>query len=125
MSYKLDIICKPDYLYVQASGIRSSDNFIPMVNEYIQACDNYRYKKLMLDVRNMPGALSTFNVYNLCKELPIKVEGFRPNKKTAVIDSEGNRERFRFIEDVLINMGFTIRFFNNTANAEQWLSEGK
>jgi len=109
------------YLYVQASGIRSIENLIPMVREYIEANDEHGYKKLLLDVRGMAGQLSTFESYDLCKQLPDKVKGFRPNKKTAVIDLEENRERFRFVENVLYNMGFKFRFFTNTADAEIWL----
>lgn len=125
MSYKVNIRYEPDYLYVQASGVRSIENLIPMVREYIEANDEHGYKKLLLDVRGMTGQLSSFQSYDLCKELPGKVEGFRPNKKTAVVDSEENRERFRFVEDVLINMGFNFRFFTNTADAERWLCESK
>ena len=125
MSYEVDIRCEPDYLYVQASGIRSTENLISMVRDYIKANEEYGYKKLLLDIRSMNGQLSTFESYYLCKELPEKVEGFRPNRKTSVVDSEENREQSRFIETVLVNMGFNFRFFTNTVEAERWLYESK
>lgn len=125
MSYKLNVTCKPDYLYAEASGIRSAENLICMVRDYIKANEEYDYQKLLLDIRSMNGQLSTFESYDLCKQLPKKVEGFRPNRKTSVVDSEENRDMSRFIETVLVNMGFNLRFFTNIVDAERWLHESK
>ena len=125
MSYKVDIRCESDYLYVQAGGLRSTDNVTSMIRDYIKVNEKYGYKKLLLDIRNMKGELSTFQSYNLCKDLPKKVEGFRPNKRTAVVDLEENRDQFRFIETVLVNMGYNFRFFTNITDAELWLRESK
>lgn len=125
MSYKVDMRCEPGYLYVLASGIRSSENVISMVRDYIKANEEYGYDKLLLDIRSMNGQLSTFESYDLCKQLPEKIKGFRPNRKTSVVDSEENRDQSRFIETVLVNMGFNFRFFTNTIEAERWLYEGK
>ena len=125
MSYKVDIRCEPDYLYVQASGIRSSENLISMIRDYIKANEEYGYEKLLLDIQCMNGQLSTFESYHLCRELPEKIEKFRPNRKTSVVDSEENRDQSHFMETVLVNMGFNFRFFTNTVEAERWLSESK
>jgi hypothetical protein len=125
MPYEVNIRCELDHLYVQASGFFSTENLISMVRDCIKANEEYDYKKLLFDIRCMNRKLSTFECYDLCKELPKKVEGFRPNRKTAVVDLEENRDQFRFVETVLVNMGFNFRFFTNTVEAERWLYESK
>lgn len=125
MSYNVDMRCEPGYLYVLASGIRSSENVVSMVRDYVKANEEYGYDKLLLDVRSMQGQLSTFESYDLCKQLPEQIKGFRHSGKTSVVDSEENRDQSRFIETVLVNMGFNFRFFTNTVDAERWLYESK
>jgi len=125
MSYKIDIRCEPDYLYVQASGIRSAENAISLIKDYMKANENHGYKRIMVDIRSMTGELSTIDSFIFGDGAPKKLGGVHSELKTAIVDLEEHRERFRFSEGVLVNRGFNLRFFSRTAHAERWLRKSK
>jgi len=125
MSYKVYFKFEPDYLYVQASGIRSIENIISLAQDYINASEEKGYKRVLVDVRDMTGELQTVDSYDLGKEAPDKLGGVHPWLKGAIVDLEKNRERYHFLETVLVNRGFHIRFFSNLDEAKRWLLEGK
>jgi hypothetical protein len=45
--------------------------------------------------------------------------------KVAIIDVEGNRDRYQFFEDVAVNMGLDLRVFSSANNALHWLHRAK
>jgi hypothetical protein len=125
MSYQIDIRCEPGYLYVQAWGNRSAGNFTSIVKDYLKANEEHGCKKILVDVRNMTGKLSTFDAYRFGNAVSEKIEGIDSDVKTAIVDLEENRKRFGFLEDDPANGGFNLRFFSKTADAELWLRKSK
>ena len=120
MSYELDIRLEPDYLYVQVTGIRTVEDLLAIAKDCKAACDENGYKKLLINVQGMTGRLSTVESFTLGREEIGKLEG-RGLYTTAIVDLEENRDRFKFLEDVLRNSGFNFRFFSNEADARMWL----
>jgi len=125
MLYKIDARYEPDYLYVQVSGIRFAEDEIFLIKDILQAGEKHNCKKLLVDARSMSGKLSLIDYYQLGEEAPDKIGGIHSEYKTAIVDLEENRERFRFVEDVLVNRLFNLRFFSNTVDAERWLRQSK
>ena len=76
MSYKIDIRCEPDDLYVQASGIRSAENAISLIKDYMKANENHGYKRIMVDIRSMTGELSTIDSFIFGDGAPKKLGEF-------------------------------------------------
>lgn len=125
MSYKLDFRYEPAYLYVRATGIRSVENIASLALDYIKACEKHGYNKVLLDVRKMTEGLSTMDAYNLGTKVIERIGGPHPEVKQAVIDLEEKRENFHFVETVLVNRGFNLRFFSKVADAQRWLLESE
>jgi len=125
MSYKIDVRREPDYLYVKAWGVRSVENLMSIARDSLKANEKYGYENILVDVCDMIGQLSTFDVYNFGEEANGKFKKLRSSGKTAIVDLEENRQRFRFVETVLINRGFDVRFFANATDAEQWFRKSK
>jgi hypothetical protein len=125
MSYELAIRHETDYMYVKATGIRTVEDLLAIAKDCKAACDEHGYKKLLINVQGMTGRLSTVESFTLGREEMGKLEG-RGLYTTAIVDLEENRDRFKFLEDVLRNSGFNFRFFSNEADARMWLagSEG-
>ena len=120
MSYKIDMKNEPDYLYVEATGTRSIETIAAIIQDYVEACDKHGYKKVLLDAQRLTGKLSITNIYQMAKEQAKKYKE-HSRLKVAVVDLEENRDRFRFFETVLVNIGFEVRFFSEVAAAQQWL----
>jgi hypothetical protein len=120
MSLKLDIRREPDYLHVKATGIRSVETVRAIAQDCVKAINKYGYKKILVDVQGMTGKLSDISIYDLGTKNFEKIRG-RTRFKAAVVDLEENRDRFRFFETVLVNIGYNIRFFSKAADAQQWL----
>lgn len=122
MSHKLNFRFKPGYLYVKATGDRSIDTLVSLAGDYIKVCEQKGYKKILVDVRCMTGKLSTIDAYYLGREARKRLGVVHPGLKSAVVDLEENQERLHFLENVLVNSGFNIRFFSNVADAERWFN---
>jgi hypothetical protein len=120
MSFELEIRCEPDYLHVQATGIRSMETVMAIAQDSIKACDKHGYKKMLIDAQRMTGNLSDLGIYEIGGKDWEKIRG-DTRYKAAVVDLEENRDRFRFYETVLVNRGFNIRFFSKAADAQRWL----
>jgi len=75
MSCELDIRCEPDYLHVQATGIRSMETVMAVAQESIKAIDEHGYNKILIDVQRMTGKLSNFSIYELGREDFEKIRG--------------------------------------------------
>jgi hypothetical protein len=111
MSYQLDFKFEPDYLHIHATGNRSVENIISLTQDWIKEAEKHGYKKAILDVQSMTGELSTADAYDLGRKLPEKLGGSHPEIKRAIVDLEKNKERYLFVETVLANRGYKVRFF--------------
>ena len=120
MSYELSFRHEPNYLYVKAKGIRTVENIIAMSKDILAVRDKHGYNKLLLDVRQMTGGLSTADAYQLgTKDFQ---EHRRPGQlKASIVDLEDNCERFQFMENVAVNMGLNLRIFSDVDEAMTWL----
>jgi hypothetical protein len=125
MSYQIETICRPGYLYVQAWGIRSSGNLVSIAKDYFKANEEHDCKKILVDMRSMTGKLSAFDAYRFGNTIIEKAGEVDSDMKTAIVDLEENRKRFDFLDDATVNEGFNLRFFSKNADAEQWLSKRK
>ena len=120
MSFEFNFRCEPDYVHVQTTGIRSMEWVMAIAQDSIKVIDEHGYNKILIDLQGMTGKLSDFNIYGLGREDFKKIRG-DTRFKAAVVDSEENRDRFRFFETVLVNSGYNVRFFSEVADAQRWL----
>jgi len=121
MPYELSFKHEPDYLYVQATGKRTIENIIALVRDSFTVADKHGYSKVLLDIRGMAGGLKPFETFNLGSKDMAKLWRGLGLPKVSVIDLEINRERFKFMETVLVNAGLNFRFFTDADEAMEWL----
>ncbi len=125
MSYELSYKHEPDYLHVEATGIRTVEIIIAHVSGFLTVAAEHRYRKILLDIRGMTEGLKPIETYNLgSKDLAELWRGLGL-PEVAVIDLETNRMRFKFMEDVLANAGVNFRFFTDVDKAMESLGVSK
>ena len=120
MSYTVTVRKEPDYLHVEAAGIRSRDTVLSLARDCIAACKENGHRRLLVDVQRMTGRLPTIEIYELAtKDFP----RLRQNLalRLVIIDRDDNRDRAQFLEDVAVNQGVDLRVFSNTERALEWL----
>lgn len=123
MSYELNMKYETDFLYAQATGIRTPQTVIAIARDLVAACDEHGYDRALVDVQGMNGTLATTDAYSLGTKY-LK-EFRRPGRlKVSILDAESNQYRFRFLETVARNQGFNLRIFSNIDEAMGWLREG-
>ncbi|MCP3681899.1 MAG: hypothetical protein GY861_04340 [bacterium] len=125
MSYELSFKHEPDYLYVQATGIRTVENIIALVRDFFTVADKHGYSKILLDIRGITEGLKPAETYNLGSKDLAKLWRGLGKPKVAVFDLETNREQDKFMEDVLANAGVNFRFFFDVNEAMESLGVSK
>ncbi len=120
MSYELSYRHEPDYLHIQATGVRTIESIVSMAKDLLAVRDEHGYSKVLLDVRGMVGGLGTIAAYKLGSD---DIQEFRrPGQlKLSIIDLKENRERFDFFENVAVNAGLNLRIFADVDKAMAWL----
>ena len=125
MSYELSYKHESDYLHIQATGIRTVENFIAISMDLLTEADKHGYSKVLLDMRLTTGGLKPFDAYNLGSKDLAELWRTIGHPKVAVIDLEANRERFEFMENVAVNVGVNLRMFTDVDEAMEWLGVSK
>lgn len=125
MSYELSYKHEPDYVYVQATGTRTVENIIALVMEIFTVADKHGYRKILLDIRGMTEGLKPAESFNLGSKDLAKLWRTFGMPKVAVYDLETNRERDKFMENVMVNAGVNFLFFFDVNEAMESLGVSK
>jgi hypothetical protein len=121
MSYEVTINKEENFLHVQAAGERTLDNILAITHEIMAAYARHGIPKVLVDVREIEGALSTMEGFELPTEHFQKIRDQRILQKAAIVDRKENEERFRFFQTVAENRGFNLRVFTDVDEATSWL----
>ena len=123
MSYKLTLDQTDDILWVTASGTRSIDTVLAIINEIFTACKEYNLSIVLVDVRELEGRLSTINTFKLAtRHFPILRE-LRAIKKAAIVDLMEFEHNYRFFETLTRKRGYRLRLFSDPKEAALWLQQ--
>ncbi len=125
MSYELSYKNEPDYLHIQATGIRNVENFVAISIDLLTMANKHGYSKILLDMRGTTGGLGTFDAYELGTKDLTKLWRTIGQPKVSIIDLEANRKRFEFMETVAVNQGVNLRMFTDVGEAMEWLGVSK
>ena len=124
MSYELSFKHEPDYLYVQATGIRTVENLIAVAIDFLTESDKHGYRKILVDYRGMTGGLNILDLYTVGTKNLSELWHTTSRPKVSVIDWEDNRERFEFMENVAVNKGVDVHFGSDVDEVMTWLGVG-
>ena len=125
MSYELSYTHEPDYLHIQATGIRTVENLIAVAIDFLTESDKHGYRKILVDYRGMTGGLKIIDLYTVGTKNLSELWRTISHPKVSVIDWEDNRERFEFMENVAVNVGVNLRMFTDVDEAMEWLGVSK
>ena len=121
MSYKLSFESKGDVIWVRANGTRSFKAVLALSMDVMAACERKGTSKVLIDVRELEGRLSTAESYSIPVHHFPKIREQGHITKAAIVDRLENESTSRFFEDVAVNRGFLLRLFTDTRLANEWL----
>ena len=104
-------------LHIHVTGDRTLDVAFTVVSDMAAACIEHQCKKVLVDTRDMTGRLETMEQYDFPKEVP---EEFK-KIKIAAIDTEEDKNIWRFFETSARNHGYNMRTFTDVDAAKKWL----
>jgi len=122
MSYELTLDPKDDFLWVMASGTRSINTVLAIINEIIPACREHNLSIVLIDVRGLDGRLSTINTFTLATRHFPKLRELKVITKAAIIDLMEYELNYRFLETLTRKGGFKLRVFSDHKAAVDWLT---
>jgi len=121
MNYNLKIEKLGDCLLFTAAGTRSMDSVISMTKDVLAACAREKVKKALIDVRAMTGQLTTMEAYDLSQHHFPVMRDRNILTRVVIADRKENEARYRFLETVAVNRGFSVRYCNNPQEGAELL----
>ncbi|HVE38792.1 MAG TPA: hypothetical protein VNM14_02820 [Planctomycetota bacterium] len=117
-AYKLTTEDRQGYLYAKMSGEKDSlESTMAAVTELAGICLARKVNRLLVE-HDMPGKLSTLDVYKMASRLPELFDGI---DVAFVIHRSEIPDNPKFLENVARNRGATGRLFSSVEDAEAWL----
>ena len=121
MPYELTIEQKGDVLWVIATGTRTLETVLSISNDILEACDEKKVAKVLVDVRKLEGRLRTMESFEIPEKHFPKMRERSLIRRTAIVDLKEFEDSYRFFEDVAVNRGFALRIFSDPEEAFKWL----
>jgi hypothetical protein len=119
MGYEMDIQEKEKYILLSAKGERTKEDIVEICKKLMEKCVETGKPSVLIDLRGSSSDLSIMETFFLAdSELPEFLHG--KIKVVAIIEDEIN-EKMKFFEDVCINRGHLVKFFEGYEEAEKWL----
>jgi len=122
LSFKLKMQKQKDVLYVKVEGDRNFKTLVTIAERIIEACRENNTCRALIDVRAMEGGLSTWETFRLVTSCFSRLRNWHVLRKAAIVDREEKRPRYTFLETVADNRGYNLRVFEDTAEADNWLT---
>lgn len=117
-AYRLTTEERQGYLYAKMTGEQDSyESTMAAVTELAGICLARRVTRLLVE-HDMPGRLSTLDVYKMATRLPDLYQGV---DVAFVIHRSQIPDNPQFLEDVARNRGAQGRLFATVGEAEAWL----
>ena len=123
--YDISFTRNDDVLCVDTQGKRTLETVLSITRDTVEACKEYKTKKALVDIRNLEGLLSISDDFQVPAEYFKDLYAPDILSKAAIIDLEEHAEHYKFFENVAVNRGYNIRFFNDITIALEWLGSDR
>ena len=120
--FKLTMEKQKDILLVKVEGQRDYKSLVKITEQIVEACRQNNTFRALVDVRAMGGKMTIWESFKLVTSCFARFRNWRVLRQAAIIDREDARPRYKFMETVADNRGYNLRFFEDTAEAQNWLS---
>jgi len=120
-SYDIKCTKKGDILYTEAKGERTLQTVLRITKQTIEACKEHCVRKALVDVQKLEGKLSTIEVFSIPSEHFEMLRDRTVLEKAAIVDRKEHAQSYTFFENVAVNRGYQLKFFNRIEDALEWL----
>jgi hypothetical protein len=126
MTFKVEV--KPDYVSMLWEGAFESSDIEYFTTQLIETCKTRRCSKMLIDLREVQGTLSTMDRFNIgltgsTKYFKAKLTGKILNCRFAAVGHVPLMDPSRFAETVAVNRGVNVKSFTDINEALRWLTE--
>ncbi len=121
MPFVIKTEIKGDIVYVEATGKRDLETVLGITKRTIEICEEKNIQKALVDVRKLEGKLRTSDSFSVPAEHFEKLRYRSVLQQAAVVDLKENIEAYSFFENVAVNRGYRLKFFNSVEEALEWL----
>jgi hypothetical protein len=118
MSDVVDVYDKDEFVLVTYTGEFNVEAANRTIDRALQACKEFGKTRLLLDCKNMIGALSVFDRFQVA-EYGQKLQGTM--SKVAMVRPESQDPSDKFTETVAVNRGVNLKLFTDFEEAVKWL----
>ena len=120
MNRGLIIQTEGDLLRVTYDGLHNREQIDRLIQIAAAECSKQKIKKLLVDLRESEGDLLVMEKFSLARKTKVARDlGLR----VAVLDRSERRMSDRFFENVAVNRGVRIRFFEKEDESRSWLDQ--
>lgn len=119
MAYTINLSSDSAYICLTHTGETPFSEYEDGRNEAIASMQSHGLFKLLVDVRNVTSSLSLLEHFEFTSS---HVEHLPRGVRTAILMRPDAADT-RFIENVAVNRGITIRLFTDKRKAVEWLLE--
>jgi hypothetical protein len=122
MSHDVRIIAATEFLQTTVEGAIDFASSEQILRTIAEACREHDQHHVLIDATRVPeGSLSVIDLYQIGSNLQLL--GFDPSHRIAIVYTPGRSERAKFLELVATNRGTSLRVFDKSEEAWDWLSE--
>jgi hypothetical protein len=118
MEHRIEIQNKGDYLLVDYTGDFTLEGAKECIDRFVDACEEQKCTKVVLDTRKMTGRLGIMDRYKMGR-YAIKTKFLKI--RTAMIGTKIYVLPDRFLENVATNLGVDVKVFLDPDEALEWL----
>lgn len=120
MAHEMSMRVERGVLLVRVTGTRTREAVSAMAPEILEACIEHECNKVLIDVRDLKGRLSTFDSYSVVVHDFPKLRG-KGLGKAAIVDRKRAVVTHWFFETVAKNRGYNVGLFEDPEEAMDWL----
>ena len=121
ITYKIKLVQKPGFLHAIVTGLNSKENVEQYLEDLIRECAARGCSRLLIEERLNVPRLGPLSVFDIASRGGASILG----TLNAIAYVDVNAEDFlmsQFAENVAVNRGAPVTFFQTVAEAEKWLS---
>ncbi|MHC4573415.1 MAG: hypothetical protein ACYS76_04680 [Planctomycetota bacterium] len=118
MSLNITIRHEPDYLYVEFYGSYNLEDALKFKDQILSTCRNQGFKKVLCDTRKVEGDIPVMDRFTFGKAL---ADSAPHGLKLALLGSSEQILPDKFLENVAVTRGVTIRLSTDINELLKWL----
>ena len=122
MPHRIDIVKDPGYILVEQFGNVTTDDVELIRGEIFEVVAREGLFRVAVDVRNQINDYSITEMFNMTVDHAVAETPF-PKPRICLLVRPDQEDNAKFIENVGMNRGMTIRYFTDRDSGLNWLMD--